>query len=347
MKHPILGSIATAYYFLIWAFIAVAHFSLLHFQFELPWQFSLQDSIVFNLIFACMGLGFWYLVKFSIPKDITDSKPFITLGSAGIITLFLWIWISTSILQLLQSEEYYQQTLDNTLLWHIISGAFYYIVIVLVYYLILYNQNLQEQKNRQLQLATEVKEAELRMLKSQINPHFIFNSLNSINALTLTDPPKARQMIINLSSFLRYSIGKDNKETNNLGTELENIELYLSIEKVRFGDRLFFNNQVEDSCLNSSIPNMLLQPLFENAIKHGVQESIDTITINLKAHLSKGSLYVTISNNFDPEAVSEKGAGIGLQNIRQRLTLIYGRQDLIKHQVNQNVFEVSLEIPQL
>ena len=346
MKHPILGSVATAYYFLIWVFIAAAHFSLLHFQFELPWLFSLQDSLVFNLVFACMGLGFWYLVRFSMPKDITDSKPFITLGSAGIITLFLWIWTSTSTLQLLQPEEIYQQTLDNTLLWHIISGAFYYTVIVLVYYLILYNQNLQEQKNRQLQLASEVKEAELRMLKSQINPHFIFNSLNSINALTLTDPPKARQMIINLSSFFRYSIGKDNKETNNLGTELENIELYLSIEKVRFGDRLLFNNLVEASSLNSRIPNLLLQPLFENAIKHGVQESIDAITINLTARLSDGSLHVTISNNFDPEAVSVNGAGIGLKNIEQRLALIYGRHDLIRHRAEDNVFEVTLEIPQ-
>jgi sensor histidine kinase YesM len=346
MKHPILGSIATAYYFLIWVFIAIAHFSLLHFQFDLPWLFSLQDSAVFNLVFACMGLGFWYLVRFSIPKDITDSKPFITLGGAGIITLFLWIWTSTSILQLLQPEEVYQQTLDSALLWHIISGAFYYIVIVLVYYLILYNQNLQLQKNRQLQLATDVKDAELRMLKSQINPHFIFNSLNSINALTMTDPAKARQMIINLSSFLRYSIGKDNKETNNLGTELENIELYLSIEKVRFGDRLLFDSQVDEACGTSSIPNLLLQPLFENAIKHGVQESLDTITIDLKAHLSNGSLVVSISNNFDPEAVSGKGTGIGLRNIRQRLTLIYGRHDLITYKAEDNVFKVSLEIPQ-
>jgi len=346
MKHPILGSIATAYYFLIWVFIAAAHFFLLHFQFDLPWLFSLQDSIVFNLVFACMGLGFWYLVRFSIPSDITDSKPFITLGSAGIITLFLWIWICTSILQLLQPEEVYQQTLDSALLWHIISGAFYYTVIVLVYYLILYNQNLQDQKNRQLQLTAEVREAELRMLKSQINPHFIFNSLNSINALTLTDPPKARQMIINLSSFLRYSIGKDNKEINNLGSELNNIESYLSIEKVRFGDRLLFNNLVEESSLNSSLPNLLLQPLFENAIKHGVQESIDTITINLNAHLSNSSLHITVSNNFDPESVSENGAGIGLKNIRQRLALIYGRHDLIKYRAEDNVFEVTLEIPQ-
>jgi sensor histidine kinase YesM len=346
MKHPILGSIATAYYFLIWAFIAAAHYTLLNVYFDQSWQFSLADSLLFNLVFACLGLGFWYPVKFSMPKDITENKPFLTLVSTGIITIFLWIWICSSVFHLILPDDVYQKALDNALLWHFISGSFYYTVIVLVYYLILYNQDLQEQKNRQLQLATEAKAAELRMLKSQINPHFIFNSLNSIASLTLSYPPKARQMIINLSSFLRYSIGKDNKETNNLGLELENIELYLAIEKVRFGDRLCFNNKVEESLKSCKIPNLLLQPLIENAIKHGVQESINTINIDLNATLSNGSLSISIRNNFDLEAVPQKGTGIGLQNIRQRLSLIYGREDLIKYQAKAGVFEVSLEIPQ-
>ncbi len=346
MKHPILGSIATAYYFLIWTLIGAVHFSLLYFHLELPWLFSIQNSVVFNLTFAGFGLGFWYLVRFSFPKDITDGKPFLTLAGAGIITLFIWILLCTSLLHLIQPNEEYRQILDDALLYYIISGAFYYTVIVLVYYLILYNQNLHQQRNRQLQLIAEVKEAELRMLKSQINPHFIFNSLNSINSLTLSDPPKARQMIINLSSFLRYSIGKDNKETNNLGRELENIELYLSIEKVRFGSRLTFNCNATDQCRERTIPNLLLQPLLENAIKHGVQESLDTINIDLEASVSNGSLWITIRNNFDREAVPRKGAGIGLKSIRQRLSLIYGRDDLIKYRVIEDIFEVTLEIPQ-
>ena len=346
MKHPILGSAATAYYFLIWVIIGVVHFALLRYYLELPWLFSLQDSIIYNLTFSGLGLGFWYVVRFSSPKDVTDGQPFFTLAGSGIIALLLWIMVCNGILSLLEPGEEYQEIRETSLLYHAISGGFYYIVMVLVYYLILYNQNLQEQKNRQLQLATEVKDAELRMLKSQINPHFIFNSLNSINSLTLSDPAKARQMIVNLSSFLRYSIGKDNKETNNLGLELENIELYLAIEKVRFGNRLCFNSQVPESCKNSKIPNLLLQPLIENAIKHGVQESLETININLQAKYSKDKLAITISNNFDREAVPKKGSGIGLKNIQQRLLLIYGRKDLIKYQVVDDVFEVALEIPQ-
>jgi len=346
MRHPILGSIATAYYFLIWILIAASHFYLLYAYLDLPLVFSIQDSVIFNFTFAFLGLGLWYLVRYSIPKDLTDSGPFFTLAGTGIITLVVWTFICTSLMQLLQPNETYRQILEESLLYHIISGAFYYTVIVLVYYLILYNQNLQEQKNRQLQLAADVKEAELRMLKSQINPHFIFNSLNSINSLTLSDGAKARQMIINLSNFLRYSIGKDNRDTNNLGAELENIELYLAIEKVRFGKRLLFNNRISPNLNQCKIPNLLLQPLFENAIKHGVQESIDTITINLEAALENDVLKIVISNNFDPESVVRKGSGIGLKNISQRLALIYGQEGLMQTQIDHNIFKVTLQIPQ-
>jgi len=346
MKHPILGSIATAYYCLIWVLIGAVHFSLLYFHFEIPLVPALIDSLVFNTLFAGMGLGYWYLTRFSIPWDITDKRPMLTLPGSGIVAVFLWIWICTSILNLIQPDEAYQQFLDDSMIWRIISGAFYFVFIVLVYYVIYYNQNLQEQKNRQLQLATEVKEAELRMLKSQINPHFIFNSLNSVSSLTISDPPKAQQMIINLSNFLRYSIGQGHKETNLLGAELENIKLYLSIEKVRFGDRLQFHNEVPEVCMQSKIPNLLLQPLIENAIKHGVQESIETININLTAQIINHSLVVVISNNFDPEAGSNKGPGIGLRNIKQRLALIFGNEDLLRYGVKDNIFEVTLEIPQ-
>jgi sensor histidine kinase YesM len=346
MKHPILGTAATPYYFIIWALIGVAHFCLLYFHFELHWLPAALDSVVFNDIFAGMGLGFWYLVRYQVPKDITDRSPLLTLLGTGVIALFLWIWICTGLLQLILTDADYLQFLDESLLLRTISGTFYYVLIILMYYLIMYNQNLQEQKNRQLQLSNEVKDAELRMLKSQINPHFIFNSLNSISSLTISDPARAQQMIINLSSFLRYSIGKDNRETNELATELENIELYLAIEKVRFGNRLQFHNKVPESCYKCTIPNLLLQPLFENAIKHGVQESIETITINLNGHISNNSLHIKITNNFDRDSVSSSGTGIGLKNITQRLALLYNREDLLKYQVNGNEFEVLLEIPQ-
>jgi LytS/YehU family sensor histidine kinase len=107
-----------------------------------------------------------------------------------------------------------------------------------------------------------------------------------------------------------------------------------------------FNNQVSPACHSSKIPNLLLQPWFENAIKHGIQESIDTITINLDATLTETMLSIKISNNFDLESVPQKGQGIGLKNINQRLNLIYGHEGLIQQKLKDNIFEITLEIPQ-
>ncbi len=346
MKHPILGGVGSVYYGLIWLIVALAHTAVLYFYFELPLAASLEDSLVFNILFAGLGLGFWYIVKYSSPESKDNFRPMVTLIITGLFAVGLWIWVGTSILELLQVDPTYRTFLQDSRIWRLVSGSLYYAVIILIYYLISYNQNLQEQKSRQLQLATAAKEAELKMLKFQINPHFIFNSLNSISSLTLSNPQKAQQMIVKLSNFLRYSLGKDNRDTNLLQDEIENIKLYLDIEKVRFGDRLVFETNIHQGCNDCRIPNLILQPLFENAVKHGVQESIETIQVTLSAERLHSALFIEVTNNFDEEAVSQKGAGIGLKNIKQRLALLYGSEDLLQFEKNGSLFKVTVEIPQ-
>lgn len=346
MKHPILGGIGLIYYGLIWTLLMTVHAAGLYFYFSIPLIPSLQDSLVYNITFAALGLGLWYIVRFSMPEGTKSYRPLITILTGGLFTVSLWYWISSSILQIMPPDPVYANFSENSQLWRIISGALYFAVLVLIYYSIFYSQNLREQTNSQLKLATAVKEAELNMLKSQINPHFIFNSLNSISSLTMSDPHKAQQMIIKLSSFLRYSIGKDNRETNRLKEEISNIQLYLDIEKIRFGDRLQFQKQVPENCESCTIPNLILQPLLENSIKHGVQESIGTINVQLTAKRLPTSLRVEIVNNFDSETASQKGAGIGLKNIRQRLALLFGSEDLLQYGKEGNLFKVILEIPQ-
>ncbi len=347
MKHPILGGLGFVYYGFIWILVIAAHAAVLHYNFSIPLALAFQDSVTFNALFAGFGLGFWYIVRFSIPEQSNMIRPVFSLILTGLFSVGLWLFISTSIMQVsVSSDSHYLLFLRDSQVWRIVSGSLYYAVIVLTYYLIYYNANIQEQATRQLQLANAVKEAELKMLKFQINPHFIFNGLNSISSLTLSNPQKAQQMIIKLSNFLRYSIGQDNKETNRLEDEIKNIILYLDIEKIRFGDRLKFNNHVGKDCQDCTIPNLILQPLFENAIKHGVQESIETITIDLRAQRLANLLQIEISNNFDQEAVSHKGAGIGLENIKQRLALLYGSSELLQYGKEEQLFKVTLEIPQ-
>ena len=190
-----------------------------------------------------------------------------------------------------------------------------------------------------------LKETELNMLKSQINPHFLFNSLNSISSLTITNPDKARDMVIKLSDFLRYSVSHNATSFTTMEKEMANIRRYLEIEKVRFGDKLLFSFNFEGACRNHQIPVMLLQPLFENAIKHGVYESTEQVSIAMNCEYKEGYLEISIINDFDPQAHARKGTGIGLNNIRERLRLLYKNDKLIRTVVEGTRFSVFLSLP--
>ncbi|MEQ8574197.1 MAG: histidine kinase, partial [Fulvivirga sp.] len=189
--------------------------------------------------------------------------------------------------------------------------------------------------------------AELEMLKSQINPHFIFNSLNSVSALTLTNPDLAHEMVIKLSDFLRLSLGRSNKELHNVEEELKQMNLYLDIERIRFGDRLSLSQDINEICMKHSLPVMILQPLYENAIKYGVYGQLEKVEISTKCHCDEGTLFLSITNNYDSTSAPQKGKGIGLKNIRNRLELIYGPSDLVTIEKNKNIFTIHLQIPQI
>jgi LytS/YehU family sensor histidine kinase len=194
-------------------------------------------------------------------------------------------------------------------------------------------------------LNTLLKESELNMLKSQINPHFLFNSLNSISSLTVINPEKAREMVIKLSDFLRYSVSSGAGNLTSLAEELENIKRYLEIEKIRFGDKLVYELNVNPQCVEQKIPVMILQPLYENAIKHGVYESTNQVLIETECRVNSGCSEIRIVNDFDPDAIPRIGAGVGLNNIRERLRLTYHRNDLLKTFKEGNRFYVELKIP--
>ena len=183
------------------------------------------------------------------------------------------------------------------------------------------------------------------MLKSQINPHFLFNSLSSISSLTITDPGKAQEMVVKLSEFLRYSVSSNINTFTTLEKEMQNIHRYLEIEKIRFGDKLVFEFTMEPGFSTRNVPVMILQPLYENAIKHGVYESTEPVKVITDCKTFTDYFEIRISNDFDPSAPARKGAGIGLKNIRERLKLMYRNDSLLKTFVLNNVFRVVLTIP--
>ncbi|HEY6907043.1 MAG TPA: histidine kinase, partial [Ignavibacteriaceae bacterium] len=240
----------------------------------------------------------------------------------------------------------YVNFLITTLPWRFLIGILFYFIITSLYYLIIYYSGFQERKLYESELKNLVTQAELKSLKFQINPHFIFNSLNSMSALTTIDPEKARAMILKLAEFLRYTLANNEQQKNKLKDELHNIKLYLDIEKIRFEDKFDFSEELTEECLEHEVPNMLLQPLFENAIKHAVYESLEKVDIHLKCSGENGYLKIEVANTYDPELKSKRGTGVGLKNISERLNLIYHQNDLMQVIKEEGTFRVIIFIPQ-
>jgi len=214
--------------------------------------------------------------------------------------------------------------------------------------LLWYNQ--QDQKKMDAHKAeTEqlAREAELYKLRQQLQPHFLFNSLNSISALTALQPEKARHMINQLSEFLRGTLRKDEKQWNTLKEEMQYLELYLEIEKVRFGHRLQTAVDCDEASLDLKLPSLLLQPVVENAIKFGLYDTTGDVLIKVKAQKKDNSLEVFVENPFDPETSQPlKGTGFGLPSIQRRLFLLFARQDLLITKKEDNHFTTIILIPQ-
>ncbi len=211
--------------------------------------------------------------------------------------------------------------------------------------------SLQEQKEAELRsnhAEKMLKEAELFKLREQLQPHFLFNSLNSISALTISDATGARHMIQQLSDFLRSTLQRNEQQMITLNEELNQLILYLDIEKVRFGHRLQTNIQCSEEAMPLLLPALLLQPAVENAIKFGLYDTLDEVTIEINAIKENGNLFISISNPFDAEtAQPAQGTGFGLQSIKRRLYLLFARQDLLQTHHHGNIFTITILIPSI
>ena len=347
MSNPFINNKKVlATYCIVWFFIFLVHVSVLNFFLNIPLFVSLLDSAFFNIIYQVIGISLWYTVSFNSLDNYNTAKIFLNHIAAAVITSALWISVGYYIMaHVVTGDKVYSEFLIKSLVWRFLIGILFYTIIIAVDYVIIYYTNFQEKLLKEVELNALVKEAELKTLKYQINPHFIFNSLNSISSLTISNPSQAQEMTIKLSSFLRSILSKNEKQKNKLSEELNNAKLYLDIEKVRFADKFEFVEEVHDECKELEVPSMILQPIFENAIKHGVYESLEKVTIKLSCGMEKEYFKITVENNFDPETIPRKGEGIGIKNIRHRLKLIYNQENLLTVQKTDNLFRVNIFIP--
>lgn len=347
MKHPILSNrVRLIVWWLVWLFLALGQSLLFYFAYGSFTNLSIIDSLVSLIIYSGIALSLWYPFSF-FNSGVTRIPALISnLVAIGALSVTLWVLITKFLMTtVLPEESNYQAYWDATLPYRIGTGVFIYGLIILTYYLFVSLSNLSEKNAKEAKLESLVKETELKMLRSQINPHFLFNSLNSISSLTITDPEKAREMVVKLSEFMRYALSRKDEQPVSLQSELENLRLYLDIEKVRFGEKLSTEESIEEDCLKLKIPVMLLQPLYENAVKHGVYESTESVRIITQAKIIDGYIEITVRNNYDSSPSLKKGTGTGLLNVTRRLELFYGNKASIKTSKEDGLYTVTLYIP--
>jgi two-component system, LytTR family, sensor kinase len=324
-----------------WCSLAEVHATILsHFNFS--WRTAFVDSIVSNGLLAAIAL----LVSITLQYYNPRKNRYVYVAALVIILTIVYTGVSKLLLSLLLNDvPGYNNMLSLSL---VIRGAFGLLVtgcmalISVLYYTI---QDQQEIDRRNSEAAALSKEAELSRLRQQLQPHFLFNSLNSINALIVVKPQQARTMIQQLSDFLRGTLKKEENQWIPIDEELQHLQLYLDIEKVRFGHRLC--TQVENKTTDALVPAMLLQPVVENAIKFGLYDTTEDVTISIETWKEDGYLFIQVTNPFDAgTSVPQQGTGFGLRSIQRRLYLLFARNDLVQTQTHDHIFTTLIKIPQ-
>jgi LytS/YehU family sensor histidine kinase len=225
------------------------------------------------------------------------------------------------------------------------AGCVFYLLAASFHYVSLAQEATRELETRAMQTSIQARDAELKALKAQINPHFLFNSLNSISALTSIDSSRARDMCVLLGDFLRMTLGLGEKTLVRFSEELELLQKYLAIEKVRFGDRLKMHENIQEESKACFLPPLLLQPLVENAVKHGIAGLPEGGDLRLSAKGQNGRLLILVENSWDPDAPPRRSGGLGLKNVQQRLEARYGKEASVRVNTEGELFQVSLSLP--
>ncbi|HEY1336918.1 MAG TPA: histidine kinase [Bryobacteraceae bacterium] len=224
-------------------------------------------------------------------------------------------------------------------------GVLLYLFSTGLHYAALAVETSHEAERRAGEARTLAREAELQALKVQLNPHFLFNSLNSIGALATIDGGRAREMCVRLADFLRSSLKLGVRDNIPLREELALARSYLEVEQVRFGERLAVEEQIDAECQDCAVPALLLQPLVENAVKHGIAGLVEGGSIRLSARRSGGGVAITLENAFDADMPEPRKLGLGLQNVRKRLAVRYGEEADFQAGPVGEVFRVELRLP--
>jgi len=244
--------------------------------------------------------------------------------------------------------DHWKEYMLELLSWEALRFHDQYIITVGVYYVIRYFQGLQKQEQEKSELAIRNREMQISLLKSQINPHFLFNTLNSISTLIHSSKEQARKVITQLSDVFRYALDAHSEELVNLSKEIEFIENYVRIQQVRFGDRLNFERDIDPTCLNAKVPPMILQPLVENSVKYGIGPKPEGGTISLTVRRSGSIIFFEVKDNGlgsnAKKVIDGSSSGIGMSNTDLRLKSYFGPQSHLRVRSSDKGYSVNFFI---
>jgi len=348
--HPILARRERLVIYLLgWVVIGILLQVLLTTAGHARWLETLALVAPLCAIYAFFCLAAWYPVA-ATPVDRVDVLPraLVTHVAAALLLSGAWLLLAAGwaylLGQLRYFSGYYTRFRDQRPILFGVGVLLYLLSVVLDYALVAFEASRQAEK-REDEARVLARDAELKALKAQVNPHFLFNSLNSISALTSVDPARAREMCILLSEFLRTTLGLGEKEAIPLAEELSLIRSFLAVEKVRFGARLAVEEAIAPDCLPVSIPPLLLQPLVENAVAHGIGNLLEGGVIRLEARLEGRLLVIVVANSYDPDSPPARRNGLGLAIVRNRLRMRYGDSGNLQVRSAGERFEVELALP--
>lgn len=317
----------------------------------LPWGWAAALALPLVLLYAQLCLAAWYPCR-AVPLRQSRFWWLIAAHLLGaLLSSGLWVLLGWTLAAVLAGLPYFHgldERFAPLALPLFALGVPLYLVAVAVHYLILAFEASREAEARALAAQVEAREAELRALRAQLDPHFLFNSLNAVAALAGSDPAGARKMAILLAEFLRGSLRLSARASVPLAEELAHASAYLAVERARFGERLAVEEEVEEAALGCLVPALILQPLVENAVRHGVAQLLDGGVVRLAARRAGGLLHLAVENPCDPDQrPSRRGSGesVGLANVAARLATRYGEAARLEVRAAEGRFRVELVLP--
>jgi signal transduction histidine kinase len=304
-------------------------------------------AVPMALVYGFICLSTWYVARSTPLGPGGIVRVVATALTSSLISSAAWLVAARGWLQVFVAGEELagvDRALPALRLLVFGFGVLLYLLSLAVSYLVVAVEHSREAERRGLEGQVLAREAELRSLRAQIDPHFLFNSLHSISALTAADPPAARRMCVLLAEFLRESLALGAEARIPLGRELALAARFLEIERVRFGERLRIELDDSDAgeCL---VPPLLLQTIVENAVTHGVAHMVAGGTIRVAASRGPSTLTISVENPCDPDRPRRTGTGLGLANVRARLRALYGDNAGMAAAEAHGIWRTELSLP--